>query len=76
MVEKRGLEMPALKTMVISLTTMAVGVLVYGTLKSSTRAAGKKSLPSSTPAQKKQADDELVDLMSQQSFPASDAPAY
>jgi hypothetical protein len=50
------------------------GVWTYRRMKGSTTAA-EKTLRNALAA-KKQADDELVDAMAEQSFPASDAPAY
>ena len=62
------------KTMIFSLVALAGGVFLYRKVKSSS--AGQMAHDAVLRATKKQTDDALVDAMSEQSFPASDAPAY
>lgn len=52
---------------IISLMAIAGGVWLYRKLKASADSLAEA---------KRRADDVLVDAMSEQSFPASDAPAY
>jgi hypothetical protein len=59
--------MNGLKATVLSLLAVTAGVFAWRKMR------GSGVVP---PTPKKQADDALVDFMSEQSFPASDAPAY
>ena len=63
--EKGDLEMSGQKSLFFALMALFGGVFLFNMMKRSANAHTKK-----------QTDDALVDAMSQQSFPASDAPAY
>jgi hypothetical protein len=59
------LEMSGKNSLFFALMALAGGVFLFNIVKKTTDAQTKK-----------QTDDAIVDAMSQQSFPASEAPAY